>query len=81
MSFVEVYPIEGNPIEVYPIEAYLIGKGVVDVSGCSRPFTIFSPFRDNSTRQWTGIVRELLEVRPIVEMCLKGLSQKLSSAP
>jgi hypothetical protein len=34
-SFVEVYPIEGNPIEVYPIEAYLIGKGVVGVSGCS----------------------------------------------
>jgi hypothetical protein len=34
-SFVEVYPIEGNPIEVYPIEAYLIGKGVVEVSGCS----------------------------------------------
>jgi hypothetical protein len=35
-SFLEVYPIEGNPIEVYPIEAYLIGKGVVEVSGCSR---------------------------------------------
>jgi hypothetical protein len=35
-SFVEVYPIEGNRIEVYPIEAYLIGKGVVEVSGCSR---------------------------------------------
>ncbi len=34
-SFVEVYPIEGNPIEVYPIEAYLIGKGVVELSGCS----------------------------------------------
>jgi hypothetical protein len=34
-SFVEVYPIEGNPVEVYPIEAYLIGKGVVEVSGCS----------------------------------------------
>jgi hypothetical protein len=34
-SFVEVYPIEGSPIEVYPIEAYLIGKGVVEVSGCS----------------------------------------------
>jgi hypothetical protein len=34
--FEEVYPIEGNPIEVYPIEAYLIGKGVVEVSGCSR---------------------------------------------
>ncbi len=27
--------MEGNPIEVYPIEAYLIGKGVVEVSGCS----------------------------------------------
>ncbi len=25
-SFVEVYPIEGNPIEVYPIEAYLRQK-------------------------------------------------------
>jgi hypothetical protein len=36
-SFVEVYPIEGNPIEVYPIEAYIIGKGVVEVSGCSLP--------------------------------------------
>jgi hypothetical protein len=35
-SFVEVYPIEGNPIEVYPIEAYLIGKGVVEISGCSQ---------------------------------------------
>jgi hypothetical protein len=35
-SFVEVYPIEVNPIEVYPIEAFLIGKGVVEVSGCSR---------------------------------------------
>ncbi len=35
-SFVEVYPIEGNPLEVYPIEAYLIGKGVVGVFGCSR---------------------------------------------
>jgi hypothetical protein len=35
-SFVEVYPIEGNPIEVYPIEAYLIGKGVVEVSGCPK---------------------------------------------
>ncbi len=35
-SFVEVYPIEGNPLEVYPIEAYLIGKGVVEISGCSR---------------------------------------------
>jgi hypothetical protein len=34
-SFLEVYPIEGNPIEVYPIEASLIGKGVVEVSGCS----------------------------------------------
>jgi hypothetical protein len=32
-SFVEVYPIEGNPID--PIEAYPIGKGVVEVSGCS----------------------------------------------
>ncbi len=35
-SFVEVYPIEENPIEVYPIEAYLIGKGVVEVFGCSQ---------------------------------------------
>jgi hypothetical protein len=35
MTFVKEYPIEGNPIEVYSIEAYLIGKGVVDVSGCS----------------------------------------------
>jgi hypothetical protein len=35
-SFVEVYLIEGNPIEVYPIEAYLIGKGVVEVSGCPK---------------------------------------------
>ncbi len=34
-SFVEAYPTEGNPIEVYPIEAYLIGKGVVEVPGCS----------------------------------------------
>jgi hypothetical protein len=33
---VDVYPIDVNPIEVpvYPIEAYLIGKGVVVVSGC-----------------------------------------------
>jgi hypothetical protein len=37
-NFVEVYPIEGNPIEVYPIEAYLIGKGVIEVSGCSPDF-------------------------------------------
>jgi hypothetical protein len=29
-----VYPIDVNPIVVYPIEAYLIGKGVVEVSGC-----------------------------------------------
>ena len=36
-SFVEVYPIKRNPIEVYPIEAYIIGKGVVEVSGCSLP--------------------------------------------
>jgi hypothetical protein len=35
-SFVEVYPIEGNPIEVYPIEAYLIFKGVLEVSGFSQ---------------------------------------------
>ncbi len=32
--FAEVYPIEVNPIEVYPIEANLIGKGVVEISGC-----------------------------------------------
>ncbi len=32
-SFLEVYLIEENPIEVYPIEAYLIGKGVFEVSG------------------------------------------------
>ena len=25
-------------VEVYPIEAYLIGKGVVEISGCSPPF-------------------------------------------
>jgi hypothetical protein len=31
----EVYLIDVNPIEVYPIEAYLIGKGVVEVSVCS----------------------------------------------
>ncbi len=33
-SSVEVYPIDVNPIEVFPIEAYLIGKGVVEVSDC-----------------------------------------------
>ncbi len=35
-SFVEVYPVERRPIEVYPIEACHIGKGVVEVSGCSQ---------------------------------------------
>jgi hypothetical protein len=32
-SSVEIYPIDENPIEVYPIEAYIICKGVVEVSG------------------------------------------------
>ncbi len=31
-SSVEICPIDLNPIEEYPIEAYLIGKGVVEVS-------------------------------------------------
>ncbi len=35
-SSVKLYPIDVNPIEEYPIEAYLIGKGVVEVSGCHR---------------------------------------------
>ncbi len=35
-SSIEIYPININPIEVYPIEAYLIGKGAVEVCGCSR---------------------------------------------
>jgi hypothetical protein len=33
---IEIYPIDVNPTEVYPIEANLIGKGVIEVSGCSR---------------------------------------------
>jgi hypothetical protein len=40
ISLVDVYPIDVNPIEVYPIEAYLIGKSVVEVSGCHRPGAI-----------------------------------------
>jgi hypothetical protein len=44
-SFVEVYHVEGRPVEVYPIEAYIIGKGVVEVSGCSRFFIIHVPLR------------------------------------
>jgi hypothetical protein len=39
-SSVEVYPTDVNPIEVYPIEGYLIGKGVIEVSGCHRFFRI-----------------------------------------
>jgi hypothetical protein len=35
-SSIEIYLIDVNPIEVYPIEANLIGKGVIEVSGCSR---------------------------------------------
>jgi hypothetical protein len=38
-SSIEVYPIDVNPIEVYPIEAYLIGKGAVEVSGCTEKNT------------------------------------------
>jgi hypothetical protein len=29
-------PFNINSIEVYPIEAYFIGKGAIEVSGCSR---------------------------------------------
>jgi hypothetical protein len=35
-SSIEICPIDVIPIEVYPIEAYLIGKGTIEVSGCSQ---------------------------------------------
>jgi hypothetical protein len=44
-SSIEIYPIDVNPIEVYPIEAYLIGKGAVEVSGCSPRLDITLVFR------------------------------------
>jgi hypothetical protein len=30
------YPTDVTPIEGYPIEAYLVGKGVIEISGCHR---------------------------------------------
>jgi hypothetical protein len=67
-SFVEVYPIEGNPIEVHPIEAYLIGKGVVEVSGCSPP--------NEGSPQGTLEHGSCINLPPI----LKGIGNQLKNA-
>ncbi len=62
-SFVEVYPIEGNPIEVYTIEAYLIGKGVVGVSHNRLDPLILKNLYLSYTRQQIASVFSLFKVR------------------